>query len=526
MIYLTKPSFPKAILLVFVSWLCVHSTFAQINFEKDFSPLFHEVQMQAVFPDSKTFPDCIPLFSPQVIMNKYTASADKPGFDLKVFVLANFRLPDAPGAAFKSTADKPVDEHIKDLWKILTRQPNTTRNSSLIPLPHPYVVPGGRFREIYYWDSYFTMLGLQASGEKQLIRNMVDNFTYLINTQGFIPNGNRTYFTSRSQPPFFSLMVGILAEVEGKQVWTQYLPVLEKEYKFWMDGASSLSVQNPTHRRVVRLPNGEIVNRYYDDSVTPRTESYKEDVETARKSGRKPEELYKDLKAACESGWDFSSRWFQDGKTLTTIHTTQLIPVDLNALLYQLELNMAYASELKGDSAKKEYYTSRAAKRKAAIIAYCWNAEKGYFFDYDFVAQKQKTIYSLAALYPLFFKMATPVQAQAVAKVVEAKFSQPGGVLTTLINTSQQWDAPNGWPPLQYITIQGLFIYKEDKLAATIRDRWVQNNIRVYENTGKMVEKYNVTNKSLKAGGGEYPLQDGFGWSNGVLLKLLTEGRQ
>lgn len=157
------------------------------------------------------------------------------------------------------------------------------------------------------------------------------------------------------------------------------------------------------------------------------------------------------------------------------------------------------------------------------MIQYCWNAKTGFFEDYDFVARKQTGILSLAGLYPLFFNMADQQQATTVAKVVQRDFLKPGGVISTLTKTGQQWDAPNGWAPLQWITIQGLRNYKQDALANTIKRNWLNLNTKVYKNTGKMVEKYNVMDITLEAGGGEYALQDGFGWTNGVLLKLLTE---
>jgi len=494
---------------------------AQLRPAEELKELFEAVQLKPVFPDSKLFPDCIALYPPETILQQYRTEKNKPGFDLKTFVLQHFKLPPETNVVFKSDTSQTVSAHINLLWPVLTREPRA-EISSLIPLPHRYIVPGGRFREIYYWDSYFTMLGLQVSNRTDLIQDMVDNFTYLIDTIGHIPNGNRSYYVSRSQPPFYVMMLQILAEEKGPDILKKYAPALRKEYAFWMDGATTLSATKPAHRRVVRLPDGDFLNRYWDDQPTPRPEAYKEDVLLAQESGRKPEEVYRHVKAAAESGWDFSTRWFADGKSLTTIHTTDIIPVDLNALLYQVELTLAQMAQLEGDSKQQKEFLNKAADRKKALLKYCWNKKEKFFMDYDFVVGKTTGIYSLAAVYPLYFGLAKKQQAAAVAKRIEADFLKPGGLVTTLQHSSQQWDAPNGWAPLQWISIQGLKKYRHQKFASQIAQNWIKLNTAVYKSTGKLMEKYNVEDTNLKAGGGEYPLQDGFGWTNGVLLKLLS----
>ena len=154
------------------------------------------------------------------------------------------------------------------------------------------------------------------------------------------------------------------------------------------------------------------------------------------------------------------------------------------------------------------------------IDTYCWNAEKGFYFDYDYVASVQKTSLTLAATFPLYFKIASVIQADKVAAIIEEHFLQSGGLITTTETTKQQWDAPNGWAPLQWIAINGLINYGHNELAENIAKRWMSINEKVYNNTGKMMEKYNVEATDLLAGGGEYDAQDGFGWTNGVYLAL------
>ncbi|MEM6317680.1 MAG: alpha,alpha-trehalase TreF [Bacteroidota bacterium] len=488
-----------------------------------FGELFEEAQLQKVFPDGKTFVDCTPKFPTDEIMAKYEKSKATEGFDLETFVLANFDKPKQYASSFQADTSKSIAEHINTLWPILTREPDQDDSGSLIPLPNSYIVPGGRFGEIYYWDSYFTMLGLQAAGKTPMIENMVKNFAHIIDEVGFIPNGNRTYFLTRSQPPFFARMVEVLAEQKGEQVFNDFLPALQKEHDFWMDGLEKVSVDQPTFQKIVRMPDGQILNRYWDKGDFPRAESYREDVLTVEESGRPAKQVYSDLRSACESGWDFSSRWFADPMKLATIQTTQIIPVDLNALLYNLEMTLAKAYQLNQKEEETNLFKQRAEQRKAALLKYCWNEEVGYFMDYNFVNQAFTEVPSLAGMYPLTFKIATPEQAKRSSNFVKEKFLKAGGVISTLVDNGQQWDYPNGWAPLQWMTIEGLRHYDENELANTIKDRWIALNRKVYKNTGKMVEKYNVVDMTLEAGGGEYPVQDGFGWSNGVLLKLLNE---
>lgn len=488
----------------------------------DLHPLFEEVQMQQVFPDGKTFVDCVSKFSIEEINTKYITEKNSKNFNLKQFIFSNFNLPIAPSSGYASDTSKPVEENIELLWNVLTRQPDK-QSGSLIPLPNPYIVPGGRFGEIYYWDSYFTMLGLKASGKTDMIENMVNNFSFLISTQGYIPNGNRTYFLGRSQPPFFSLMVKLLAELKGENILAAYLPQLEKEYHFWMNGADKLKDTGEALHHVVRMRGGEIMNRYWDENETPRPESYREDVELAHVSEQDDKILYRHLRAGAESGWDYSSRWFKEGHSFSTIHTTDIIPVDLNCLLFHVEFLIAEAYQLNNDEKKYTVYKELSEKRKRAIHKYCWNESLNFFTDYDFNEKKLNQSLTLAGVAPLFFGIATEEQAVQAALLIKNKFLKAGGLITSLEITGQQWDAPNGWAPLHWMTVIGLENYNQQELAAEIAQRWIKLNTDVFKRTGKLMEKYNVVDIHLEAGGGEYPGQDGFGWTNGVLLALIKK---
>ena len=485
-----------------------------VQIDEALGPLFDEVQLASVFADSKTFVDCTAKFPYDEITRKYEEEKTKPGFDLKAFVLAHFEVPPSISSNFESDTTKTASEHVAALWPVLKRASDEdVQGSTLLPLPQPYIVPGGRFREVYYWDSYFTMLGLVESGEFELVTNMLDNFAHLITTIGHIPNGNRSYYVTRSQPPFFVEMVKLLAAHQGEGVYTRYKEALRSEYDFWMRG-STLELGASEH--CVRTDQG-IMNRYFDAGNTPRQESFKEDyLQVQAVDGG--EKMYKDLRSGAESGWDYSSRWFADGEHIETIETTDIIPVDLNALLYGLEELLVHV--FPEDEAFQERLEARMAARKRFLSDKAWNALDGVYEDYHWVDGKKTGIKSLAMVYPLYFNMANQDQADAVATYIADHFLKAGGVVTTLNHTGEQWDAPNGWAPLQWMTIVGLQNYGHDALARIIAERWVALNEKVYENTGKFVEKYNVEDMGLEGGGGEYPVQDGFGWSNGVYLAL------
>lgn len=493
-----------------------------------YQELFVAVQMQRIFDDSKCFTDCVPLQnSPKHILDAFRREKTIPGFDLARFVRSHFSIPQTPVSAYVSDPDRSLRAHIDSLWPVLTRKPREhPAHSSLLPLPYPYVVPGGRFTELYYWDSYFTMLGLAASGRKVLMRDMANNFAYLIDTYGHIPNGNRTYYLSRSQPPIFALMVELFESV-GLKPATNYLPQLLKEYAYWMDEVDELR-PGDVHRHVVRMPDGEILNRYWDDRDSPRDESYIEDIMTARAgSGTRPvHDIYRDLRAAAASGWDFSSRWLDNPCALETIRTTAILPVDLNCLLYKLELKISELSSLVGDHASCASFLKKARARQAAIVRYMWDGQQGAFFDYDWQRNGIRSNLTAACATPLFVGLATREQAARLVAAMSSRLLKPGGLATTEVVSSQQWDRPNGWAPLQWMSIRGLADYGENLLADDIACRWLSIVGGYYHREHKVIEKYALSELAPEAsggGGGEYPLQDGFGWTNGVTRILMQQ---
>ncbi|MBF6990143.1 MULTISPECIES: alpha,alpha-trehalase TreF [Cupriavidus] len=493
-----------------------------------YGELFVDVQHSGLFADSKTFPDCIPGCDPEWIVARYRQTRVEPGFCLADFVQAHFTRAIVPDSHYVSDPANTLREHIDGLWPVLTREPGAHPPlSSLLPLPHRYVVPGGRFGELYYWDSYFTMVGLSASGRGDLLLEMARNFAYLIDTYGLVPNGTRNYYLSRSQPPVFALMVDLL---EREQVASarDFVPQLRREYDFWMDGAQALR-PGCAHRRALCLPDGAVLNRYWDDRPCPREEAFLEDVQTAERSGRPHHLVFRDLRAAAESGWDFSSRWLElplagQPADLATIRTTAVLPVDLNALLWHLETRLAELCDQAGD-ADADRFLAAARRREAAIRQYMWDDAAGIFVDYDWCCGSPRPCLTAATMMPLYLGLARTEEAGGVASAVAARLMDSGGLATTELTSGQQWDHPNGWAPLQWLAVRGLTRYGHEGLARDIAQRWLATIAGVYARECKLVEKYRIEATGERArggGGGEYPLQDGFGWTNGVASALMA----
>jgi alpha,alpha-trehalase len=492
--------------------------------DESLGALFTDVQDSRVYEDGKTFVDLVPRRRIRQIQKEYLLEKQDPHFDLRDFVSRHFYVFDEHKTSYKTDPHMTVTDHISELWDVLERR-NRRDRGSLIALPHSYIVPGGRFNEQFYWDSYFIMLGLAKDGKWDKVEGMIRNCAYMIRKFGFVPTANRTYFLSRSQPPFFSHMLRLLATHKGQGVLVEYLPYLLLEYRFWMKGRNKLAAQeHKAFARVAEMPNGTLLNRYYDNKTTPRPEMLRDDTAVATNVAQRPaDRVFLHLRAAAESGWDFSSRWFRDPMDIHTIHTADIIPVDLNCLLYQLELTIAEAYQLARQPILSRRFHDAAARRAKSIEQYCWDEKSGFFGDFNFHEGALTGRETLAGVFPLYAKIATTKQARAVARKIETEFLKPGGLVTSLIENGQQWDAPNGWAPLQYVTIQALRNYGYHSLADKIKRRWVKTNLKVFSEKKKLVEKYNVIDIHQLGGGGEYPLQDGFGWTNGVLLALLNE---
>jgi len=502
------------------------------------SDLFFDVQNSGLFADSKIFADALAKFSWQKTYRDYAQLKIKKDFKLAEFVLQYFTLPE-PIALKSDSSGSSLIGHIELLWDKLKKPPDETLGDSLLPLQYPYIVPGGRFREVYYWDSYFTSLGLMQSGRQYMVKSMIDNFIDLQDRIGCIPNGNRSYYTTRSQPPVLALMTELILqsdetdESQRSEFMQHALHGLEQEYGFWMQGSDSLNADNQQCKRVVRMPDGEVLNRYWDSSTEPRPESLKEDLHAASNLAAEYRgEFYRNIRAACESGWDFSTRWLDETALLTSIQTTQIVPIDLNCLLYDLESVLSRYYVALGQAKNHHKFSHKAQQRKDAIIKYLWDPELGYFFDFDIKLKQQSKVQSLASAVPLFVALVDETMAARIAQRIEAQFLVSGGLITTLNSSHQQWDAPNGWAPLHWFAVKGLLNYQQAPLALTVIERWLNTVEQHFTQHRSLMEKYNVISIDDLAEGGEYEVQHGFGWTNGVTLaffalqKQLCEGQQ
>lgn len=405
---------------------------------------------------------------------------------------------------------------------------------TLLPLPHPVVVPGSRFREVYYWDSYWVIRGLLVSNMVDTAKGVVLNLLSLAETLGFVPNGARSYYSNRSQPPLLSQMVQcVYAATKDILLLEQALPILIREYSRWTSGPHMVKISKGgrTHQ----------LSRYYAFWNKPRPESFTIDIEVA---ANVPEDLrpqlYLDIASAAESGWDFSSRWMEDPERLQTLRTTLIIPADLNAFLYQMEGNISTFASILGAKYVGDQFAAFQAARKTAMDAILWSDAKSQWLDYwlpkdglvpyvfDPSAQNEQNLASnYVALWAGLLKNEKPGRALRVVHALKTSgLLQNAGIATTDLTTGQQWDAPNGWAPLQHMVIEGLALLGESagtELSVDIARRWLTTNFRTYKHTGQMHEKYDVTNCGSYGGGGEYEPQTGFGWSNGVVLSLLDQ---
>jgi alpha,alpha-trehalase len=477
-----------------------------------YGPLLARVQESGVLADGKCFVDAVPLRAIADIMADLARLGDDDA-DLLRFVRANFDLPPSVDPVTPRAPVQPLRDHIRATWRDLTRDPVPgAAASSALRVAHRHVVPGGRFREIYYWDSFFTMLGLIRDGETALANGIVEVMTELIEDHGHVPNGSRTYYLGRSQPPLFHRMVALLDDARP-DVAARRLAAMKREHAWWMEGEGDLA-PGARHGHLASLADGSLLNRYWDPRDTPRDESWREDVATAASSARPPAQVYRELRAAAESGWDFSSRWL-DGLSLASIRTTTIAPIDLNAFLYGLEMAIAAAGDT--DAA---IFADRAHLRREAVHRHLWDEARGCFADYDLDAASVRPTVGAAALAPLLVGLATQRQADATAAFVRHALLAPGGLRTTLIESGQQWDRPNGWAPLQWIAVTGLRRYGHHALARDIGRRWVATVEATYARTGLLYEKYDVEAAGI-GHGGEYTAQIGFGWTNGVTADLI-----
>ncbi|GBP39852.1 Trehalase [Eumeta japonica] len=517
--------------------------------------LLNRVQLSRIFQDSKTFVDLHLVYSENdtladfsKLLNKTNGNPSREmlkefvskyfmdGDELEHWMPSDFN-PDPP--LLNRIRDPNLRKFAKDVVSIWTRLGRRVISNvivhpesySFLPVPNGFIVPGGRFKELYYWDSFWTVRGLLVSNMHQTARGMIENLLHLVDVLGYVPNGSRRYYLGRSQPPLLAAMVASYFSETGDLSWLEkYTPTVERELRFWLD-----------HKKVsVNVKNSEyVLLRYLADehSFGPRPESYFEDYMTARIFPDEParEAFYAEMKSAAESGWDFSSRWFvtADGEAdgnLTDVRASRILPVDLNAIFAgALELVGDFRDRLKDRRAARKWW-SLARYWRSAIDAVLWNDEDGVWYDYDAQARVPRRYFYPSCVAPLWAgaveRYAAPVYAARLVRYLlrSGALDFPGGVPASVLHSGEQWDYPNAWPPLQSILIGGLEAsgqFEARRLAREQAALWVRANHLGYTTWHKMFEKYSAVQPGHEGGGGEYSVQDGFGWTNGVLLELL-----
>ena len=391
-----------------------------------------------------------------------------------------------------------VSEFIKKNWDECVRSV-TEDDGTLIGLPYPYIVPSPKesLQEIYYWDTYFTCKGLYRSQKSELAKNCTDDMLYLVDRYGFMPNGNRTYYLSQSQPPVLSMMVKDVYDYYQDKEWlNKAYGILKKEYNFWTENRMTPIRLNSYGANPVTEEEAE---KHYE-SICKRL-NYKVPMDDHNL-------FAKSFLTDCESGWDFTSRCFTK--------QTESAYVDLNALLYIYEKNMAkFADILCSD--EKDMWSQAAEERSVLMNKYMWNGTA--FTDFNYKENKHSEVFSVASFYPLWAGVANKEQAAAtVARLSELECEY--GVAACAENDSPaefQWDYPTGWAPLQYVMIRALTRYGYVDDAKRIAKKYTDVTEKMFKETGILWEKYNVLTGDQNTTA-DYKSREMMGWSAGVYL--------
>jgi alpha,alpha-trehalase len=480
-----------------------------------------------------------------------------------LYVPADYAIP----AAVKNLESKCGVE-IKPLPKVIHRLGEIDADSisppGLLYLDHPYVVPGGRFNEMYGWDSYFILRGLLRSGRIELAKGMVENFYFEIEHYGAVLNANRTYYLSRSQQPYLSSMIMAVYHAEKEK---------GKDDRAWLEQGSKFAVRDHDMWLEPEMRAGDTgLSRYYDFGNGPAPESLKDETDHYRKVveyflnhpeedgtrfvERQPKEkkalgpgmiyslrlcyepqsmermrcdelreltlsadFYKGDRAMRESGFDISFRFGPFGAD-----THHYAAVCLNSLLFKSEMDLAEMSEILGRKSEAESWRQKAASRRSAISKYLWDEAKGEFFDYDFTKDKRSSYEYLTTYYPLWAGLATEAQAKAVVSNLKS-FEEPGGTVMSPYKTGAQWDFPYAWAPTQMILVDGLRRYGFGEDAARIAHKFAGTVAENYAKDGYIVEKYDAVTRSRdSAVTSGYSINVvGFGWTNAAYLEFVQE---
>ncbi|HYP00026.1 MAG TPA: trehalase family glycosidase [Pyrinomonadaceae bacterium] len=431
-------------------------------------------------------------------------------------------------------AELPAADMSRIVLRRLPASGAEIKEPGLLYLPHPYVVPGGRFNEMYGWDSYFTNVGLLRDGEVALARDMVENFVYQIEHYGKILNANRTYFLTRSQPPFLTRMILDVYRRQPDRAWLERtLPAVEKYYRYWTD---ALHTTRETG-----------LARYYDtgEGVAPEVVSAERDAEgrthydlvrayyrthdvtdydLTEYYDRARDELtplfYKGDRSMRESGFDPSNRFGPFNADITRYN-----PVCLNSLLYVMERDAAEILKTLGRAREAGVWERRAEARRRAVNRLMWDERDGLYYDYNFAREKVRRYPFITTFYPLWAGLATPRQAARVVANLKL-FARAGGLQTSTNESGSQWDAPYGWAPMQLIAVEGLRRYGYAREANRASVNFLSLVVKEFVEHNTIVEKYDVVSRRSQLGDGlkfGYKSNEiGFGWTNAAFVELYA----
>jgi alpha,alpha-trehalase len=519
-------------------------------------PIIAAVNSLGVFNDSKTFVDLPLLQDPETVLSQFNSQfpSGSPSLaQMQAFLSSYFGQVGSDLVAVSPTdwAPSPLvvqeqgnatlrwfAQQVNAIWLDLTRKvtPDVTANPqrhTLLPLPRPFVVPGGRFREVYFWDALWIVHGLIRSEMFATASATIENLAWQSNSFSFVPNGARAYYLDRSQPPVLALMTEAVFNATGNASLVNYvLPAVMNELTWFGVLGDTL----PGSRQRVQLSPGYVLHRYNVQVTGPRPESYKEDMQHAADAGDAPSSaaalgLWGNIASAAESGWDFSSRWLADQRSVSTADTSSIVPADLNSILVA-ELQAAARLLDAVNSAVMDAPTLRGIAQSicGAMNALLWDETQGWWADWSLPLSRRMPPGSVtpAAWFPLWAGCATgnasqPGMAAAAAQSLQASgLWQVGGIMTSQIDSSQQWDEPAAWAPLQWVLVGALENAGAMSAAKELARSWIYSCLVGYQERQVMMEKYDAFTPGGVSGGGEYTPQKGFGWTNGVVLDLLA----
>lgn len=528
-------------------------TSVPFSLHRDLPELFATVaeDPRLTIEDCKALSDSWVIGQPEEVVQRYRILSSQPGFDGMLFFTDNFRAPQYGGYghdAGEVQADNTglsLSEYISKSWVDLTYHVPKDAGT-LIGTKHPHLKAGERYAEGYYWDLENGLQGIVTeatqTGDPELWKlawGVVRNCADLIDIYGFVPNGLRTYYLTRSQPPKFTSMVKLLAAQYPEAV-EEFLPQVTKEYNWWMKGEGQLDPNKGIYAadHVLLMPDGSILNRYWDTEDTPRPEGRRKDIETARRNPNvDPRVIYRNLRIMAESGRDFTAEYLEDAERLETAYADRIAPVDLNPILWEVEDFVAQAHDKAGRSVLAAEFRERADARADAINKYLWTGDDqtgyycGFLFDPDFKQGEPTRFPSMTMTYAVARDIAPSDRSESVCRILNTRFMKRGGYIASLVQSGEQWDDPNAWAPDQdeadkaqerTASITGNPVYAMN--ARVGRARWVGRHAQIYRQLGTIVEKCNAVGVDpLAVQDGEYPLQRGFLWTNGILRKFLTK---